>query len=289
MVYSINTFGYEGTTNRALPLQKLFASLQLSSKAVSSDEFVYFSKWQSEHIAMTHLSEAIITVLSAVNSQINNDEFNQLFQIQANKVIRCQDINYESVKEHPFYMLELKLDEKRPQTFLELVSNYNANPERIDEYVVKGFGAHTAYMSNQIVKFPYAVLIDIQRFTISETGSMLKKIVQDLEIPLSINFNKIVYNNNATTSNTQSSLNQADNSDSNDDLYILQGLIVHSGSADNGRFHANIRRNPKSTKWLEFRSYEVCEQILYVFFILSIQKLIYYTIHAMRILFQHTS
>lgn len=249
LVYSINTFGYEGTTNRALPLQKLFASLQLSSKAVSSDEFVFFSKWQSEHIAMTHLSEALTTVLSAVNSQINSEKFNQLFQIQANKVISCQDINYESVKEHPFYLLEFKLDEKRPQTLLELISNYNSNSERIDEYVVKGYGAHTAYLSNRIMKFPYAVLVDIQRFTISEKGSMLRKIVQDLEIPLSIDFNKMIYS--SSSSNASSS--------NNADLYTLQGLIVHSGSADNGRFHANIRREPTSSKWFEFRSYEVSE------------------------------
>lgn len=260
LVYSINTFGYEGTTNRALPLQKLFTSLQLSSKAVSSDEFVFFSKWQSEHIAMTHLSEALVTVLSAVNGQINTDKFNQLFLIQAKKVISCKDINYESVKDHPFYLLEFKLDEKRPQTFLELILNYNSNPERIDEYVVKGYGAHTAYISNQITSFPYAVLVNIQRFTVSETGSSLKKIVQDLEIPLTVNFNKMVCKNSDAKPNNQSNSNQVnDNSDQIDDLYTLQALIVHSGGADNGRFHANIRREINSNKWLEFRSYEVCE------------------------------
>ncbi|OHT07269.1 hypothetical protein TRFO_24605 [Tritrichomonas foetus] len=243
LVYKINTFGYEGTQNRALPLQKLFAALQTSKKAVSSEEFVKISRWQNEHVIMTHVSEAFTTILSAIRDHIDRSKFNELFQIGMKKVIRCPDINYESVKNQDVEVLEIKINQKKPQTLIQYLTSFSSNPEKIEEYIVNGQGAHTAFLSNEIASFPYIVFVILERFNIDETGTICQKLVDDLKIPLSINFNMIIPENIPTKPET----------------WDLQSVLVHSGSAENGRFHANIRQGHDSDRWLEFRSYEVSE------------------------------
>lgn len=240
MIYNMPTTGNEDI-EKSIPLnlQHLFYNMQTSDSAVSTKSLTRSFGWDSIEAGFQQdIQEFCRVLLDNLEIKLNNtgmkNEISQMFRGKLKKIIQAKDCPYTSSTDEYFYDLTLTVDKKK-NIYESFESMYE--PEEIKDYNTESeYGRRVVTLSEKIVDLPPILFLHLNRFVFDNYGRPTK-LNSKFEFPKELDLNKFIEN-------------------SEDNIYELTGVLVHSGSVNGGHYYAFLRTSLEN-KWFCFNDSHV--------------------------------
>ncbi|KAA1104399.1 Ubiquitin carboxyl-terminal hydrolase 7 [Puccinia graminis f. sp. tritici] len=246
-VYQIPT-EHDGPDSVALTLQRIFYELQTSDKAVGIAQLTKsLIAWKPLDVSQSQVVHEFMRMLQReLQSRTKNTSldgfFRYLFVGKCKRYIKCINVDHESSQEENFsdVQLDIKDFQGRPfKTLQESLKAYVA-PQKIDgdikHYAGDDHGLQVANEGTVFIEFPPVLHLHLNRFEYNFQEDKQIKIDDGLEFPSKLDLAPYLDESADKTANWN---------------YRLQGVLVHSGEAQEMKYFAFIQPHPQS-KWYKF-------------------------------------
>lgn len=229
-VYSAHTeyYGKEVGENNILEnMQRLFFELETSEEAVDTKKLTKSFGWTTFELFMQHdvqeLNRQLCDKLELAIKDKENNIILQLFVGEYKSFVRCVDVDYESAKVETYY--DLQLDVKHCSGVYESFDKFVA-VERLEGenqyYANEEFKKQDAEKGISFVSFPSVLNLHLKRFQYNFHNDSTEKINDRFSFPFFLNLSKYK------------------KEDGNEELFVLQSVLVHSGNVNAGHYFAYI-------------------------------------------------
>ncbi|RKP21138.1 cysteine proteinase [Rozella allomycis CSF55] len=235
-VYSIPTEVEEKSV--PLSLQRVFYNLQNSDRAVGTKDLTRSFGWDTMDSFMQHDVQEFNRVLQdCLEEKIKKTPveglIEKLFVGKMKSFIKCVNVNYESSREEKFYDIQLNVKGMKnlEESFKDYIKVEMLNGE--NKYMAEGHGLQDAKKGVVFMEFPPVLHLQLKRFEYDFERDAMVKINDRHEFPLEID------------------LKEFKNEETENELYHLHGVLVHSGDVNGGHYMAYIRPTIEN-EWFKF-------------------------------------
>ena len=246
MVYAIHVAqNIEESKNIPLNLQRLFCTMQLSDKAVSTTALTESFGWDASESFVQHdVQEFCRVLLDKIERKLKGSELENsiadLFKGKSRSFIRCPAVGYESSRVADFYDVQMVV--KGCESLLESFDKFIETEELTgdNQYQTEEHGKQDAIMGVEFVELPKVLHLHLGRFDFDFEYERQVKIDSRFEFPTTLNLKKYL---------------AADCKDRPSE-YALYGVLVHSGCVYAGHYYAFLRTST-GPQWYEFNDTRV--------------------------------
>lgn len=169
-----------------LAMQKLFYQLQLSNKAVSTEELTKSFGWDRQDAFMQHDIQELNRVLcdnleGKMKGTESEGTIEKLFQGTTENFIECLNIDFKSRREEKYY--DVQLDVQNCKNVYESFDKY-VEIESLDkdnQYFAEGHGLQDAHMGVRFKSFPPFLTLQLKRFQYDVQKDAMVKINDKFE------------------------------------------------------------------------------------------------------------
>ncbi|XP_071796700.1 ubiquitin carboxyl-terminal hydrolase 7-like [Asterias amurensis] len=238
-VYLMPTESDDSSKSVPLALQRVFYELQHTEKAVGTKKLTKSFGWETLDSFMQHdVQELCRVLLDNIEIKMKNtcveDTIPKLFEGKMHSYIKCKHIDYESVRNEPFYDIQLNIKGKK--NVYESFRDYIAT-ETMDGENKYDAGEHALQEADKgviFVKFPPVLHLQLMRFQYDPVTDSNVKINDRYEFPFKLNLDPFLKEPESTPAD-----------------YTLHSVLVHSGDNHGGHYVGFINPNGDG-KWCKF-------------------------------------
>ncbi|RCH90033.1 hypothetical protein CU098_004566 [Rhizopus stolonifer] len=240
-VYKIPTEKEDPNNSVALALQRCFYNLQFSDESVGTTELTKSFGWDSLDAFMQHDVQEFSRVLQdnleiKMKGTLVDGAVTNIFMGKMKSFIKCINVSYESSRVEDFY--DIQLDIKGSKDLHESFKRY-VELETLDgenKYMAEGHGLQDACKGVSFEKFPPVLHLQLKRFEYDMQRDTMVKINDHHVFPDTIDLREYC---------------STPNEDPEEHVYVLHGVLVHSGDIDGGHYFALLKPE-KDGKWFRF-------------------------------------
>lgn len=242
-VYRIPTASCSPTDSIPLALQRIFYKLQTSRHAPSTTELTKSFGWDTAESFMQHdVQEFSRVLLEDLENKMKGTEVEgtveRLFRGKLKNVLRCTEVEYESVREESFYDLQLTI--KGVPNLKESFERYVAAEMLCgdNQYRTDSFGLQDAKKFVEFEHFPPVLHIHLERYAFDLMAEATVKIHDRFEYPTEIDLTPYLSESSPDRASTQ--------------IYWLHSVLVHAGDGHGGHYFSYIRHPSAEHRWYKF-------------------------------------
>ena len=219
-------------------LGRLFAALQVSDKALSTQDLLMSfgwgrDQWHEQQDVQEFLYKFSDTMEKSMIGTLAEGTYAQLFKGSIVQKIKCVNVDYKSDSVEEF--MDLQLDVKGCSNIYMSLDKY-VEPVPLKgeiQYDAENFGKQDAVKVVKFKKLPSVLQIQLKRFEYNQSRGMMTKVNERFEFYEEIDLNK--YTEEFGTK----------------DKYKLFSITVHSGTLGKGHYSSFI--SPRlDEKWFKF-------------------------------------
>ncbi|KAG1146277.1 hypothetical protein G6F37_001340 [Rhizopus arrhizus] len=240
-VYKIPTEKEDPNNSVALALQRCFYNLQFSDESVGTTELTKSFGWDSLDAFMQHDVQEFSRVLQdnlelKMKGTLVDGVVNKIFMGKMKSFIKCINVTYESSRVEDFYDIQLNVKDCKDldESFKKYVALETLDGE--NKYMAEGHGLQAACKGVSFEKFPPVLHLQLKRFEYDMHRDTMVKINDHHVFPDTIDLREYC----STPSD-----------DPEEHIYLLHGVLVHSGDIDGGHYFALLKPE-KDGKWFRF-------------------------------------
>lgn len=230
------------TKSVSLALQRLFYQLQTSDMAIDTNELTLSFGWDSSEAFTQHdVQEMNRILMDRLENKMKGTEIegclSDIFVGKMKSFIRCINVDYESSRTEDFW--DIQLNVKGLKDLKESFANYIELETLTGEnqYDASGFGLQDAEKGVVFESFPPVLHLQLKRFEYDFTYDQLFKINDRHEFMDSIDLKPYLDPSSPVTSE--------------DWIYDLHGVLVHTGDISTGHYYALIKPTEED-QWFRF-------------------------------------
>ena len=242
-VYKIPTESVSPTSSIPLALQRIFYKLQSSTTPPSTTEMTKSFGWDSAESFMQHdVQEFSRVLLEDLENKMKGTEVEgtveRLFRGKLKNVLKCINVNYESVREESFYDLQLTI--KGIKNLQESFERYVAAEMLCgdNQYRTDDFGLQDAKKFVTFDHFPPVLHVHLERYAFDMMAEATVKIHDRFEFPVEIALDPYLSETSPDRESSQ--------------MYWLHSVLVHAGDGHGGHYFVYIRHPSKPDCWYKF-------------------------------------
>ena len=242
-VYKIPTENVSPTSSIPLALQKIFYKLQTSQQPPSTIEMTKSFGWDTTESFMQHdVQEFSRVLMDDLENKMKGTEVEgtveRLFRGKLKNVLKCTQVDYESVREEFFYDLQLTI--KGYKDLKESFERYVAAEMLCgdNQYRTDDFGLQDAKKFASFEHFPPVLHIHLERYAFDMMAEATVKIHDRFEFPSEIALDPYLSETSPDKENSQE--------------YWLHSVLVHAGDGHGGHYFVYIRHPSKPDCWYKF-------------------------------------
>ncbi|RCH84208.1 hypothetical protein CU097_006643 [Rhizopus azygosporus] len=240
-VYKIPTEKEDPNNSVVLALQRCFYNLQFADESVGTTELTKSFGWDSSDAFMQHDVQEFSRVLQdnlelKMKGTLVDGAVTNIFMGKMKSFIKCIHVDYESSRVEDFY--DIQLDVKGCKNVDESFKKYVAL-ETLDgenKYMAEGHGLQDACKGVSFEKFPPVLHLQLKRFEYDMQRDTMVKINDRYVFPDTMDLREYC---------------SAPSNDPGEHIYVLHGVLVHSGDIDGGHYFALLKPQ-KDSKWFRF-------------------------------------
>ena len=241
--YAIPTVDADPSDSIPLALQRVFYRLQTADAPVGTTELTRSFGWDSLDAFMQHdVQEFSRVLLDDLESKMKGTSvegaIGKLFVGKMRNVVKCLNVDFESVREEHFYDLQLAV--KGMRTLEDSFASY-IHPEMLDgsnKYQAEGHGLQDAKRFVAFEKFPPVLNCHLVRYTFDPQTGDIAKFNGRLEFPKLLDLSPYISPDSADRVNPQ--------------IYLLHSVLVHSGDSHGGHYFVFCRDPRQPDRWFKF-------------------------------------
>jgi ubiquitin carboxyl-terminal hydrolase 7 len=240
-VYQIPTEDELPTESVSLALQRVFYHLQTSDQPVGTTELTKSFGWKSNDSFYQHDVQEFNRVLqdnleSKMKGTKAEGAIAKLFVGKMKSYIKCVNVDYESSKTEEFK--DIQLNVKGMKNLYESFKYFVAVEmmEGENKYHAEGYGLQDAKKGFVFESFPPVLHLQLKRFEYDIHRDAMVKINDRHEFPFEIDLGEFIDEGPTKSENW---------------VYKLHGVLVHSGDVNGGHYFALIKPD-RDTRWLKF-------------------------------------
>ncbi|KAH8146865.1 uncharacterized protein LAJ45_09239 [Morchella importuna] len=229
-VHQIPTEG-EPLSNSALTLQRLFYLLQTSDDAVGTRELTQSFGWETQDIfAQQDVQELNRILMESLEQKMKGTEaensLTKLFVGKTKTYIKCIDVDYSSERVEDFWDIQLNVRgfNNLDESFRDYIAEETMDGE--NKYYAEGYGLQEAKKGVIFESFPEVLHLHLKRFEYDFNTMQMQKVNDHYEFPEEFDASPYLSEN-------------ADRSEPY--VYVLHGVLVHSGDLNAGHYYAFLR------------------------------------------------
>jgi ubiquitin carboxyl-terminal hydrolase 7 len=246
-VYRLPTDDDQPNASIPLALQRLFYRLQFFNAPVSTTELTNSFGWGTRDVFTQHDVQELNRVLQdkieeKMRGTTEEGTVAKLFRGKMVSYIKCLRVDYESKREEEFYDVSLVV--KGCKNVYESFDKYTETEllNGDNQYRAENHGLQDAEKGVRFIQFPPVLHLQLKRFDFDLNALRNYKIHSRYEFPRELDLRKYVDANSPFKGDPA--------------VYVLQGVMVHSGTAGGGHYYAYFR--PTSRKrWYKFNDMKV--------------------------------
>lgn len=242
-VYKIPTENVSPTSSIPLALQRIFYKLQTSQQPPSTIEMTKSFGWDTTESFMQHdVQEFSRVLMDDLENKMKGTEVEgtveKLFRGKLKNVLKCTQVNYESVREEFFYDLQLTI--KGYKDLKESFERYVAAEMLCgdNQYRTDDFGFQDAKKFVTFEHFPPVLHVHLERYAFDMMAEATVKIHDRFEFPSEIALDPYLSETSPDRHNSQE--------------YWLHSVLVHAGDGHGGHYFVYIRHPSKPDCWYKF-------------------------------------
>lgn len=248
MFYMLPLFAKEikqtsSTTSTLLhALKRLFIEMDNHDnnalKCVSPEEFIRSLEQQSgKSMRRPHDIQEFFMIMGDVlgkETSINTNIYALLFEGKLSTAITCKHVTYSSTKEESFNDIQLVV--KECKSIKDSFDNFTSNEvlHGNNQYQTDIYGKQDAIKRTVFSHLPKVLLIQLKRFEYNIKHNQMDKVYSSFTFEQQLNMLNYI----------DSSIYKGNTN------YICRGVIVHSGSSENGHYYTFIK--DKNEEWFKF-------------------------------------
>lgn len=242
-VYKIPTENVSPTSSIPLALQRIFYKLQTSQQPPSTIEMTKSFGWDTTESFMQHdVQEFSRVLMDDLENKMKETEVEgtveRLFRGKLKNVLKCTQVDYESIREEFFYDLQLTI--KGYKDLKESFERY-VTAEMLcgdNQYRTDDFGLQDAKKFVTFEHFPPVLHIHLERYAFDMMAEATVKIHDRFEFPSEIALDPYLSETSPDRQNSQE--------------YWLHSVLVHAGDGHGGHYFVYIRHPSKPDCWYKF-------------------------------------
>ncbi len=242
-VYRIPTSTCSPTDSIPLALQRVFYKLQTAQNAPSTTELTKSFGWDTAESFMQHdVQEFSRVLLEDLENKMKSSEVEgtveRLFRGKLKNVLRCTEVDYESVREESFYDLQLTI--KGVPNLQESFERYVATEMLCgdNQYRTDSFGLQDAKKFVEFEHFPPVLHVHLERYAFDMMAEATVKIHDRFEYPTEIDLSPYLSESTPDRATPQ--------------VYWLHSVLVHAGDGHGGHYFSYIRHPSAENRWYKF-------------------------------------
>jgi ubiquitin carboxyl-terminal hydrolase 7 len=242
-VYKIPTEDVSPTASIPLALQRIFYKLQTGSTPPSTIEMTKSFGWDSAESFMQHdVQEFSRVLMDDLENKMKGSEVEgtveRLFRGKLKNVLKCTQVDYESVREESFYDLQMTI--KGVKDLKESFEKYVAAEMLCgdNQYRTDDFGLQDAKKFVTFEHFPPVLHVHLERYAFDMMAEATVKIHDRFEFPVEIELDPYLSENSPDRSESQN--------------YWLHSVLVHAGDGHGGHYFVYIRHPSRPDCWYKF-------------------------------------
>lgn len=242
-VYRIPTANCAPTDSIPLALQRIFFKLQTYSSPPNTTELTKSFGWDTADSFMQHdVQEFSRVLLDDLENKMKGSEVEgtveRLFRGKLKNVLRCTQVDYESVREESFYDLQLTI--KGVPNLKESFERYVAAEMLCgdNQYRTDSFGLQDAKKFVEFEHFPPVLHVHLERYAFDLMAEATVKIHDRFEFPTQIDLSPYLSESSPDRATPQ--------------VYWLHSVLVHAGDGHGGHYFVYIRHPSAPSRWYKF-------------------------------------
>lgn len=241
--YAIPTADADPSDSIPLALQRVFYRLQTADAPVGTTELTRSFGWDSLDAFMQHdVQEFSRVLLDDLESKMKGTSvegaIERLFVGKMRNVVKCLNVDFESVREEHFYDLQLAV--KGMRTLDDSFASY-IHPEMLDgsnKYQAEGHGLQDAKRFVAFERFPPVLNCHLVRYTFDPQTGDIAKFNGRLEFPTRLDLSPYISPDSPDRASPQ--------------VYLLHSVLVHSGDSHGGHYFVFCRDPRQPDRWFKF-------------------------------------
>ncbi|KAK7207041.1 cysteine proteinase [Myxozyma melibiosi] len=240
-VYQIPTATDEPTASVPLALQRAFYLLQSSPAPVGTNELTRSFGWDTSEAFTQHDVQEFNRVLmdnleGKMKGTAVENALTDIFVGQMKSFVKCINVDFESSRSEDFWDIQLNVKGMKDlhESFKDYIQVETLNGE--NQYQATGYGLQDAEKGVIFQSFPPVLHLQLKRFEYDFNRDMMVKINDRHEFPLEIDLSEFLEP-------------QTDRSEPW--VYVLHGVLVHSGDLNAGHYYALLKPE-KEGDWYKF-------------------------------------
>ena len=238
------TTSSSSTTSTLLhALKRLFIAMDNNHdnnalKRVSPEEFIHCLEQQSgKSMRRQHDIQEFFMIMGDVLGKETSNSTNiyaLLFEGKLSTSITCKHVTYSSTKEESFNDIQLVV--KECKSINDSFDNFTSNEElhSNNQYQTDIYGKQDAIKRTVFSHLPKVLLIQLKRFEYNVEHNQMDKVYSSFTFEQQLNMLNYI----------DSSIYKGNTN------YTCRGVIVHSGSSENGHYYTFIK--DKNEEWFKF-------------------------------------
>lgn len=242
-VYKIPTENVSPTSSIPLALQRIFYKLQTNLLPTSTTEMTKSFGWDSAESFMQHdVQEFSRVLMEDLENKMKRTEVEgtveRLFRGSLKNVLKCTQVQYESVREENFYDLQLTIKgiKNLQESFERYVSTEMLCGD--NQYRTDNFGLQDAKKFVTFEHFPPVLHVHLERYAFDMMAEATVKINDRFEFPTEIALDPYLSETSPDRESSQT--------------YWLHSVLVHAGDGHGGHYFVYIRHPSKPNCWYKF-------------------------------------
>eukprot|EP00945_MAST-04E_sp_MAST-4E-sp1_P002515 g2515.t1 len=234
-----DTLGGQNAVRLSVPLalQRTFWRMQVSTKAVNTEELTRSFGWESQDAFQQHDVQELSRVLldnleEKMKGTRSEGLISKLLQGSTMNYIKCVNVDYNSSRTEEFF--DVQLDVKGCCNIHESFKKYVAEEmlEGDNQYDAgTTYGKQDAKKGVLFTSMPPILHLQLKRFEYNFQTDRMWKINDRYEFPLSLNLTKFGAARDGKTLKRK---------------YLLHSILIHTGDVFGGHYYCFVRLPPKS-------------------------------------------
>ena len=242
-VYRIPTDKVSPTSSIPAALQRIFYKLQTAQNPPSTTEMTKSFGWDTAESFMQHdVQEFSRVLMDDLENKMKGSEVEgtveRLFRGKLRNVLKCTEVNYESVREESFYDLQMTIKNVKDlkESFERYVTAEMLNGD--NQYRTDDFGLQDAKKFITFDHFPPVLHVHLERYAFDMMAEATVKIHDRFEFPVEIDLDPYLSETSPDRSSSQT--------------YWLHSVLVHAGDGHGGHYFVYIRHPSRPDCWYKF-------------------------------------
>lgn len=241
LIYSINTSADTKGESIVFNLQKLFALMEMSPDAVSTEDLTRSFGWNEAETNVQHDIEEFSRVLmESIKEKLKDtseaSEIEKMFTGTQIHEINLPKVSKSIVNSENFEDLQLLV-----KGCNDIYSSFQhfISPQKIDEYKTEQYGKQKALFRTLFSHLPDVLVLHLQRFEYDPTSQNMVKINSRYQFETEIDMKDFM-----------------DGSSDESTEFTLTGVIVHSGNPIGGHYYSYLKTK-NDAQWYLFNDSSV--------------------------------